>query len=104
MNPQSFAVTVENTFNDLLNRIETSAPEVESDLVDNVLTLLLPDDSQIILNRQEAVQQIWLACSDGPARFSPQDGTWRDSQSGESLEHAIGRLLSLRLDHPVSLD
>ena len=104
MNAQSFAVTVENTLNDLQNRIEVSAPEVESDRVDSVLTLLLPDDSQIIINRQEAVQQVWLACSDGPARFSRQDGRWRNSQTGESLEDAVSRLLSLRLDHPVALD
>ena len=104
MNVQSFAVTVENTLNDLLSRIEASAPEVESDLVDSVLTLLLPDDSQIIINRQEAVQQVWLACSDGPARFARQDGRWRNSQTGESLEDAVSRLLSLRLDHPVALD
>ncbi len=104
MNAQSFAVTVENTLNDLLSRIEASAPEVESDLVDSVLTLLLPDDSQIIINRQEAVQQVWLACSDGPARFAQQDGTWRNSQTGESLEDAVSRLLSRRLGHPVTLD
>ena len=100
---QNFAITVENTLNQLLNQIEASVPEVEGDLVDSVLTLLLPDGSQIILNRQEAVQQIWLACSDGPARFAQKNGTWRDTQSGESLEMAVGRLLGRRLHHPVQI-
>ncbi|MBU2823695.1 iron donor protein CyaY, partial [Acidithiobacillus ferrooxidans] len=36
MNPQSFAVTVESTLDDLQNRIEADAPEVECDLVDSV--------------------------------------------------------------------
>ncbi|MBU2804940.1 iron donor protein CyaY [Acidithiobacillus ferridurans] len=103
MNPQSFAVTVESTLDDLQNRIEADAPEVECDLVDSVLILLLPDDSQIIVNRQEAAQQIWLACSDGPARFSWQGDAWQDSRTGESLKQAVARLLSLRLGHPVSL-
>lgn len=104
MNEKSFAVAVENTLTELMTRIEEVVPDVECDLVDSVLTLLLPDGSQIIINRQEAVQQIWLACSDGPARFSAETDEWRDSQSGETLPKAVGRLLSLRLDHPVVLD
>ena len=100
---RNFAITVENTLNQLLNQIEAGVPEVEGDLVDSVLTLLLPDGSQIILNRQEAVQQIWLACSDGPARFAQENGTWRDTRSGESLEMAVGRLLGRRLHHPVQI-
>lgn len=104
MNEKSFAVAVENTLTDLLTRIEERTPDVECDLVDSVLTLLLPDDSQIIINRQEAVQQIWLACSDGPARFSAQEDQWVDSHSGETLTAALGRLLSRRLSAPVNLD
>ncbi len=104
MNEKSFAVAVENTLTELLTRIEARTPDVECDLVDSVLTLLLPDNSQIIINRQEAVQQIWLACSDGPARFSAADGQWLNSQTGETLPAALGRLLSLRLHQTVALD
>jgi CyaY protein len=104
MNEKSFAVAVENTLTELLTRIEERAADVECDLVDSVLTLLLPDGSQIIINRQEAVQQIWLACSDGPARFSAKDDQWLDSKTGESLTTALGRLLSHRLHDHIVLD
>ncbi|MHB1201512.1 MAG: iron donor protein CyaY [Acidithiobacillus sp.] len=103
MTQNSFAVTVENTLNALMEQVEEVAPEVEGDLVDSVLTLILPDDSQIIINRQEAVQQIWLACSDGPARFDQVGEAWLDSQSHEPLNAAVGRLLGKRLGRSIAL-
>lgn len=104
MTQNSFAVTVENTLNALMEQVEEVAPEVEGDLVDSVLTLILPDDSQIIINRQEAVQQIWLACSDGPARFDQVGEAWLDRQSHEALNAAVGRLLGKHLGRAIVLD
>ena len=102
---QSFAAAVEECLQWLLEQIEAQAPEVEADLIDSVLSLRLPDDSEIILNRQEAVEQIWLACSDGPARFDRNAaGSWVDSRSGQTLPAYLGRILQQRLGQPVALE
>ncbi len=101
---QSFAAAVEECLQGLLLQIEAQAPEVEADLIDSVLSLHLPDDSEIILNRQEAVGQIWLACSDGPARFDRDPGgAWVDSRSGRTLPVYLGSILQARLGQSIDL-
>ncbi|WP_312261473.1 iron donor protein CyaY [Candidatus Igneacidithiobacillus taiwanensis] len=102
---QSFSAAVEASLQKLMQQIEDLAPEIEADLVDSVLTLQLPDGSTVILNRQEAVSQIWLACSDGPARFDRDPGgAWRDPRSGATLQEHLGAILSRRLGRPITLE
>ena len=102
---QSFAAAVEECLQALLEQIEAQAPDVEADLIDSVLSLRLPDDSEIILNRQEAVAQIWLACSDGPARFDHEaSGAWVDARSGRTLPAYLGNILQQRLGQTVELE
>ena len=102
---QSFSAAVEECLQEILRQIEELAPEIEADLVDSVLSLQLPDDSTVILNRQEAVAQIWLACSDGPARFDRDpDGTWRDPRSGSTLQEHLAAILARRLGRPIALE
>jgi len=103
MSDESFAVAVERTLETILNQLENDAPEVEADLVDSVLTLELPDSGKIILNRQEAVEQIWLACSDGPARFERTERGWRDTHSGKDLAEVLNTLIGQRLGRILQL-
>ncbi|MEY2341338.1 iron donor protein CyaY [Acidithiobacillus sp. IBUN Pt1247-S3] len=102
---QSFAAAVEECLQGLLDQIEAQAPDVEADLIDSVLSLRLPDDSEIILNRQAVVEQIWLACSDGPARFDQDaSGAWVDARSGQTLPAYLGKILQRRLGQTIELE
>lgn len=103
MSDETFALSVERTLEQILGQLEENAPEVEADLVDSVLTLELPDSSTIILNRQEAVEQIWLACSDGPARFHHMDRGWRDTQTDQELGEVLGTLIGRRLGRTLQI-
>lgn len=51
----------------------------------NVLELECADDSQIIINKQEAMSQIWVATKFGGYHFSYEEGQWLDDRSGEEL-------------------
>jgi CyaY protein len=102
---QSFSAAVEACLQEIMQQIEDAAPEIEADLVDSVLSLQLPDGSTVILNRQEAVSQIWLACSDGPARFDREaEGGWRDPRSGATLQEHLSTILSRRLGRSIPLE
>ncbi|MGC8467876.1 MAG: iron donor protein CyaY [Acidithiobacillus sp.] len=103
MSDESFALAVERTLETVLSQLEDCAPEVEADLVDSVLTLELPDTSKIILNRQEAVEQLWLACSDGPARFQRTEHGWQDTQSGKGLAEVLSTLIGRRLGRTLEI-
>ncbi|AEK57381.1 MULTISPECIES: iron donor protein CyaY [Acidithiobacillus] len=103
MSDETFALSAERTLEQILGQLEGNAPEVEADLVDSVLTLELPDSSTIVLNRQEAVEQIWLACSDGPARFQHTDRGWRDTQTDQELGEVLGTLIGRRLGRTLQI-
>lgn len=51
----------------------------------SVLTLLLNDQRKIILNRQSALQQLWLATRCSGYHFSYQAQQWICVRSGRSL-------------------
>ena len=60
-------------------------------LTGNVLTLEFDDGSQIIVNRHEASQEVWVAARAGGFHFRLQDGVWRDTRDqGELMERLAG--------------
>jgi CyaY protein len=57
-----------------------------------VLELEFADGSKIVVNRQAAVQEIWVAARSGGFHFRFDEGAWRDTRSGEELFAALARL------------
>ncbi len=104
MTAENFAMAAEQILDRIVDRLGEAAPEVDADMIDGVLTLQFPDGSEMVINRQEAVKQIWLACSDGPARFDHRNGRiWIDLRSGNKLEQHLASVLARRLGRPVEL-
>ena len=50
-----------------------------------VLALEFDNGTQIIVNLQAAMQQIWIAAKAGGFHFSEQGGRWIDTRSGEEF-------------------
>ncbi len=77
-----------------LSRIETTVDRwLEEDVVDidssrtgGMLTLTMPNRSQLIVNAQPPLQELWLAARRGGFHFklSP-GGQWLDTKSGEEF-------------------
>ena len=77
-----------------LSRIERTVDRwLEDDVIDidgartgNMLTLSLPDRSQLIVNAQPPLQELWLAARRGGFHFKMDAaGAWRDSRSGQEF-------------------
>ena len=77
-----------------LARIEKTVDSwLEDDVIDidaartgGMLTLSLPDRSQLIVNAQPPLQELWLAARRGGFHFKLDDqGVWRDTRSGEEF-------------------
>lgn len=65
--------------------IDDAGLDLDYEQSGNVLELECADDSQIIINKQEAMSQIWVATKFGGFHFSYEDGEWKDDRSGEEL-------------------
>jgi CyaY protein len=88
MNESEFHRTVD----DILARIERAAEAtqgIDADLEAGILTLECPDGSRIIVNRQAASREIWVAARSGGFHFAWKDGAWRDTRSGAELFAAL---------------
>lgn len=77
-----------------LARIERTVDRwLEDDVIDidtartgSMLTLSLPDRSQLIVNAQPPLQELWLAARRGGFHFKMDaSGMWRDSRSGQEF-------------------
>ncbi|WJW75995.1 iron donor protein CyaY [Thiohalobacter sp. IOR34] len=108
MAERSFSVQAAETLERLLEQMEAlpALDDTDMDIVDGVLTLEFEDGTQIILNRQEPLQQIWLASPLGPAHFSYDAASdrWLDDRTGESLGEVLGRALSQKTGQALRLD
>ncbi|MFV0575799.1 MAG: iron donor protein CyaY [Vibrio sp.] len=62
--------------------IDASEADIDYDVSGNVMTLEFDDRSQIIINRQEPMKEIWLASKSGGYHFQLKDDQWICSKTG----------------------
>jgi len=92
MDERVFAECVEHA----LARIEVmlEAAGLEYDLSPGgVLEVELEDGSQMVINRQAASREIWVAARSGGFHFRWNGVAWLDTRSGETLEARLERLM-----------
>ncbi|MBK7003735.1 MAG: iron donor protein CyaY [Burkholderiales bacterium] len=58
---------------------ETDA-DVDNQRVGGMVTLTFPNRSQIVINLQKPLQEVWLAAQAGGFHFRWQDGQWQDTK------------------------
>ena len=84
--------------------------EVEVEFAPGLLTIDVGDAEQgpaehtkLIVSRQSATGQLWLAEPDGGWHFDLKDGLWIDDKRGLELTAAIEQCLAEALGQPVKL-
>lgn len=94
-----------------LSRIEQTVDRwLEADVIDidtartgSMLTLSLPDRSQLIVNAQPPLQELWLAARRGGFHFKRDaQGLWRDTRSGEEFFALLSACASEQARAPLS--
>lgn len=104
----SYAVRASQMLENILEQLEAEAAcdDLDIDMVDGVLKLGFEDGGQIIVNRQEPLEQLWLASPLGPAHFSfdAERDAWIDKKNNSTLMQTLGQALTLKLGVPVQLE
>lgn len=75
MTKRDFIELSEKTFNDIEQLVDDQYPDVDFDREGNVLTLTLEDGKVVVINRQEAMEEMWLASPLGGMHFYYDAGT-----------------------------
>jgi CyaY protein len=104
-------ILLQSEYNDLIDdiyhRIEDQVDELTQDLdVDfsgSVLTITFPNSSQVILSRQVATHEIWVAAKSGGFHLHLTEGQWVCGTTAENLPTLLSRTFTEQLGESVTL-
>ena len=85
MNDTEFHQLVDIQMQNIEEAIDESEADVDYEATGNVMTLEFENRSQIIINRQEPMREIWLASKSGGFHFKLIDDKWTCSKTGMEL-------------------
>ncbi|CAH7200151.1 frataxin CyaY [Vibrio chagasii] len=85
MNETEFHQLVDIQMQKIEEAIDESEADIDYEVTGNVMTLEFENRSQIIINRQEPMKEIWLASKSGGFHFKLVDDKWTCSKTGMEL-------------------
>jgi CyaY protein len=77
--------------------------ELDVELMPGKLTIDCGNGVRLVLSRQSATGQIWLAEPGGGWHFDLKDGAWICDKRGVELTDALQKVLAAQLGQPVDL-
>jgi CyaY protein len=93
MNDLEFHQIIEITLEKIENILENSTSSIDYYSTTNMLVISFSDSSQIIINSQPSLCQLWVACKNGGFQLSYNREKW----SNDCREHSsgLGKILSV---------
>jgi CyaY protein len=80
---------------------ETTEADVDNQRVGGMVTLIFANQSQIIVNLQKPLHEIWLAAKSGGYHFKFNGTQWADTKGGGEFFERLSRDASLQADVPL---
>ncbi|MCE0493555.1 iron donor protein CyaY [Vibrio salinus] len=101
MNDTEFHQLVDIQFTKLEQLIDDSGADIDYDTSGNVMTLEFENRSQIIINRQEPLHEIWLASKSGGFHFKLNDQQWICTKTGKEFIQLIKEECEKQADEEI---
>lgn len=102
MTDSEYAQLTEALFRQLEEDLEAADLDYEL-AAGGILEIEFDDGSMIVINRQPAMHEIWVAAKSGGFHYRWQDGVWRDSRSGDELYAALSAMASGQAGRAIAL-
>ncbi|MDR0457752.1 MAG: iron donor protein CyaY [Burkholderiaceae bacterium] len=68
--------------------------DIDNQRAGGMVTLVFSGGSQIVVNLQKPLHEVWLAARAGGFHFRFADGRWRDTKTGEDFHDCLSRAAS----------
>src|SRR4051812_8215904 len=81
---------------------ERSDADVDNQRVGGMVTLTFEDGSQIIVNLQKPLQEVWMAARSGGYHYKWDGGGWRDTKQGSEFFADLSRYASEQAHLPLT--
>lgn len=109
MNDSEFHENVNEAMAQIEDAIETAVvsggADIDYETVSEILTLEFETGNKIIINKQAAAHQIWVADKSGGFHFNYDEarGQWLDDRSGAELFSELSRFASVQAGQEIDL-
>ena len=80
---------------------ETTDADVDNQRVGGMVTLTFANRSQLVVNLQPPLHEIWMAARTGGYHYRHDGSAWRDTKTGEELFENLSREASLQAGLPL---
>ena len=92
MSDVDFSTRYENTLIAIEDTLEDSGSDLDYESVNDILTITCTNGSAIIITRQSATHQLWLAAKSGGFHFDVGDDDWICDSDGETLSAKLSAI------------
>ncbi len=80
---------------------ERTDADIDNQRVGGMITLTFANRSQVVVNLQPPLQEIWLAARTGGYHFRHDGRQWVDTKTGEELFGRLSQEVSLQAGQPL---
>lgn len=81
---------------------DATEADIDNQRVGGMVTMTFEDGSQIIVNLQKPLEEIWLAARSGGYHYRWREGAWLDTKSDAELFDQLSRDASAQAVQPVN--
>ncbi len=105
MNEAEFHKLADATLRHIEQAVEACGADIDFENAGEILQLEFANRSKVIVNKQGAAHQLWVAAKSGGFHYNYDAGKqqWRNDQSGAELFGELSRLVSEQAGEPVVL-
>ena len=94
MTASEFDDLAEDTLLAIEAQVEAADGDLDFEMAAGILTLTAPNGTRIIVNRQPATQEIWVAAKSGGYHCGRDGDVWRCRLTGETLQQLLTRVIA----------
>lgn len=83
---------------------ESTDADVDNQRVGGMVTLTFPNGSQIIVNLQKPLHEVWMAARAGGFHYKFDGACWRDTKAGSEFFADLSRYASEQAGRPLTFN
>ena len=102
MQDREYDEIVENLFISIEDEIDELDVDVDVDSTAGMLTLEFPDGSSVVLSRQIANHEVWVAAKSGGFHLSYDGGGWLCGTTSEAIGELLNRVFTEQLNQAIT--
>jgi len=103
MQESEFNRLIDETLLRVEDAIDESGTDIDYDTISGILTLEFDDRSKVIINRQSAMNQLWVAARSGGFHLDFVEGEWYCKTQDCNFQQLLNRVCSEHAKQSIDL-